>query len=227
MSDDVAPSPAAVSKKRCFVYVDAFNWYFGIFLHRPAWKWLNLQSYFESLRPDEEVIAVRFFTAIVEPQHHVSAKRDRQKRYLKALGTLPKVKVILGKYQERTVTCRATPCPRRLEYRVAEEKKTDVNLAVHLMDDALRGRVDTMIIVSGDSDLEPAVEWVRNNHPAIRISVYIPALENDRPQRRNDNYQRMQVNCRPLPLGDIPRHLLPSNITLADGSSIARPADWQ
>jgi hypothetical protein len=227
MSDPVALPPAVVSKKRCIIYIDAFNWYFGIFLHRPAWKWLNLQSYFESLRPDEEVVAVRFFTAVVEPQHHVSPKRDRQKRYLKAIGTLPKVQVILGKYQERTVTCRAAACPRRLEYRVAKEKKTDVNIAVHLIDDAMHHRADSMIIVSGDSDLEPAVEWVRRNQPAIRISVYIPALEEDRQQRRNDNYQRMQVNCRPLPLGDIARHLLPPSVTLADGTSVARPTDWQ
>jgi hypothetical protein len=42
---------------------------------------------------------------------------------LRALGTLPKVKIILGKYQERTVTCRAADCMRRLEYQVPEEKK--------------------------------------------------------------------------------------------------------
>ena len=195
------PTPLANPiKKRCTIYIDAFNWYFGVFMHRPAWKWLNIQSYFESLRPDEDVVAVRFFTAVVEPHHHVSPKRDRQRRYFKALSTLPKVQITLGKYQERTVTCRAASCPHRYQYPVAEEKKTDVNIAVHLIDDALRGRTDTMIIVSGDSDLEPAVEWVRRNHPAIKISVYIPALEEDRQQRRNDNYNRMQVTCRPLPL---------------------------
>jgi hypothetical protein len=110
---------------------------------------------------------------------------------------------------------------------VAEEKKTDVNIAIHVIDDALRDRTDTMIIVSGDSDLEPAVEWVRRNHPAIKISVYIPALEEDRQQRRNDNYNRMQVTCRPLPLTDIARHLLPASVTLATGETISRPDDWK
>jgi hypothetical protein len=55
----------------------------------------------------EEVVAVKFFTALVEPLKHVSTRRDRQKRYLKALGTLTKVKIILGKYQERTVKVRS------------------------------------------------------------------------------------------------------------------------
>jgi uncharacterized LabA/DUF88 family protein len=153
-----APQPSPPVRKRCSVYVDAFNWYFGVFMHRPAWKWLNIQSYFESLRPDEEVVGIRFFTAVVGPNHHMSAKRDRQRRYLKALDTLAKVRIVFGKYQERTVTCRAAACPHRLQYQVAEEKKTDVNIAVQLIDDALNDRTDIMVIVSGDSDLEPAVK---------------------------------------------------------------------
>lgn len=225
---DLAVSPlASASKRRCIIYIDAFNWYYGVFMHRPAWKWLNLQSYFEALRPDEEVVAVRFFTAVVEPRHHTSVKRDRQKRYLKALATLPKVQVIMGKYQERTVTCRAAPCPRKLVYTVAEEKKTDVNLAIQLIDDAIQRRAESMIIVSGDSDLEPAVEWVRRNHPAIKVGVYIPALEEGRQRRRNDNYQRMQVNCRLLPLGEIARHVLPATVALQDGSTVERPTEWR
>jgi len=90
-------SPPRPPKKRCTIYVDASNWYFGIFQHRPAWKWLNVQSLFEALRLDEDVVAVKFFSALVEPAKHASTRRDRQKRYLKALGTLPKVKIILGK----------------------------------------------------------------------------------------------------------------------------------
>ncbi len=224
---DPAPATPVVSRRRCTVYIDGFNWYFGIFMHRPAWKWLNLQSFFEALRIDEEIVGVRFFTALVEPKQHISTKRDRQKRYLKALGSLQKVRVVLGKYQERTVTCRAAACPHRFEYQVGEEKKTDVNIAVNLIDDAVNGHTDSMVIVSGDSDLEPAVEWVRKNYPAIKITVYIPALEEDRQQRRNDNYQRLQVLCKTLPLDGIARHGLPGIVTLPGGDTVTRPAEWR
>jgi len=223
MADSIQPPPP---KKRCTIYVDGFNWYFGIFQHRPAWKWLNVQSFFEALRLDEDVVAVKFFTALIEPQKHVSPRRDRHKRYLKALGTLPKVKVILGKYQERTVTCQARECMRRLEYQVPEEKKTDVNIAVNLLGDAFQGLTDSMVIVSGDSDLEPAVEWVHRNHPQIKITVYIPVLEDERQQRRNDNYHRMGVTCKPLPLADIPRHVFPATIRVNENETVTRPAEW-
>ena len=132
-------TPHLPPKKRCTLYVNGFNWYFGIFRHRSAWKWLNIQSFFEALRLDEDVVAIKFFTALIDPLQHVSTRRDRHKRYLKALSSLPKVKVILGKFQERTVTCQARECQRRLEYVVPEEKKTDVNIAVNLMEDAFRG----------------------------------------------------------------------------------------
>ncbi len=219
-------TPPPQPKKRCTIYVDAFNWYFGIFQHHPEWKWLNAQSFFEALRLDEEVVAVKFFTALVDPLKHVSTRRDRQKRYLKALGTLPKVKIILGKYQERTVTCQARDCMRRLEYQVPEEKKTDVNMAVNLLADAVRGLTDSMVIVSGDSDLEPAVEWVRQNYPHVKITVYIPVLEDERQQRRNDNYHRMGVTCKPLPLTDIPRHVFPATVRVSESETITRPAEW-
>ena len=219
-------APPITPKKRCTLYVDGFNWYFGIFRHRPAWKWLNIQSFFEALRLDEDVVTVKFFTALIDPQQHVSPRRDRHKRYLKALGSLPKVKIILGKFQERTVTCRARDCQRRLEYVVPEEKKTDVNIAVNLVEDAFRGLTDSMVIVSGDSDLEPAIEWVRRNYPQIKITVYIPVLEDESHQRRNDNYHRMGVTCKPLPLADIPRHIFPAIVRLNDNETITRPAEW-
>ena len=178
------------------------------------------------MRLDEDVVAVKFFTALVDPVKHVSRRRDRQKRYMKALGTLPKVKIILGKHQERTVTCRAADCMRRLAYQVPEEKKTDVNMAVNLLEDAFRGLTDSMVIVSGDSDLEPAVEWVRRNYPHVKTTVYIPVLEDEREERRNHNYHRMGVTCKPLPLADITRHLLPTTVRVNENETITRPDEW-
>jgi len=83
-----------------------------------------------------------------------------------------------------------------------------------------------LVIVSGDSDLEPAVEWVRRNCPTIKITVYIPALEDERNQRRNDNYHRMGVTCKLLPLADLPRHVLPATVRVGENETVTRPAEW-
>jgi hypothetical protein len=51
-----SPAPAAPPKKRCLVYVDGFNLYYGVLEPHPEWKWLNLQSLFDALRPDEDIV---------------------------------------------------------------------------------------------------------------------------------------------------------------------------
>ena len=210
-------------RKRCIVYIDGYNFYYGVLDNNPSWKWLDLQGFFSALRPDEDVVALRYFTAIIEPERHTSERRDRQKRYLKAISTFPKIEVRLGRYQMRWVTCRAT-C--RLEYQTPEEKKTDVNIAVSMMDDAIDGRADSIVLVSGDSDMEPAVQWIRQKYPAIKITVYIPVLPEEAHKRRNDNYLSMKVACRPLPLADISKYMLPPGVTLPDGSRVERPKEW-
>ena len=82
MTDSPADPPGLPARKKAMVYVDGFNLYFGILQGTPDLKWLNLESFMDFLRPDEEVLGVRYFTALVDPQKHLSVSRDRQKRYL-------------------------------------------------------------------------------------------------------------------------------------------------
>lgn len=210
-------------RKKCTVYVDGFNWYWSLFRHYPAWKWLNIQSFFESLRIDDDIIAVKLFTALVDPHWTKSNKRDRQTTYLSALETLSKMQIIYGKYQDREVTCRAK-CQEK--YYVPEEKKSDVNVAVHLLNDAVKGLTETMVIVSGDSDLEPAVTWVRENYPKIKIVVYIPSLPEEERHRQNFYYSTIGVFCKFLPLPDIVKHQLPPKLFLGNGKMVMRPPEW-
>jgi hypothetical protein len=67
---------------------------------------------------------------------------------------------------------------------------------------------------------------VHRNHPQIKITVYIPVLEGERQQRRNDNYPRMGVTCKPLPLADIPRHPFSAAVQVNQNETVARPAEW-
>lgn len=224
MSEISAAPESPTPRKRAVVYVDGFNLYFGVLQGRSNLKWLNLQSFMESLRPDEIIVGIRYFTAMVDPQKPTSVCRDRQKRYLQALGSCPQVEVIMGKYQLREVNCRAR-C--REKYQVPEEKKTDVGIAVRMISDAIDELADRIVLVSGDSDLEPAVEWINKRHPAIRITVYIPQDPTNPKQRRNDTYQKMGVDVRPLPIGEIHRFQFPDVVDLGSGRKAERPKEWK
>lgn len=221
---EVTPAPGEMPRRRCIVYIDGFNLYYGVLEPNPQWKWLDIQRLFESLRIDEDVIQIKYFTAEIDPELRVSDRRDRQKRYFKALLSLAKVKLIRGKYQLRSVKCRAA-C--KQPYQTPEEKKTDVNIAVNLLDDAHHGRVDSVVLVSGDSDIEPAVEWIRKNMKEIKVTVYIPVLPDEAKMRRNDFYKSIGATCRELPLKELPLFQLPDPVMLPNGTAVDKPKEWK
>lgn len=213
---------------KTIVYIDGYNWYHSIFRHRPDWKWLNIQSFFEKLLSRDEVISVKMFSAMIDPDNTASDARERQNRYFSALRTLPKVKIILGAFQPRQVTCRAS-C--KTDYWIQDEKKTDVNMAVEVISDSLAGVCEKICIVSGDSDIQPAVEWVCKNNTKLKVFVYIPAMPNIRAERRIDYYitQKLPVECKFLPLDTMEAHQLPTSIKVQqpEVKIFMRPHIWK
>ena len=219
MEESALPTPA---KPKCIVYIDGFNTYYGALKQRPQDKWLNLHSFYKALRPREELVCVKYFTAIVDPEELNSSARDRQSVYLAALRTLPTVKIILGRYQRRSVRC--AKC--YVEYQVAEEKKTDVNIAVQMIGDAVAGAVESLVLVSGDSDLEPAIGWIREHRPTIKVTVYVPSVEEQKSFRRIDFYEKRAVHCGFLPLSKLSQHQLPNPVLTKWGAELSRPISW-
>lgn len=138
-------------------------------------KWLNLQRLFGTLRPNDDLQVVKCFTALVAGP----TKQRNQLVYLAALGTLPKVDIIQGKFKKKRIRCTHPACtmPGDRFFDSQEEKHTDVNIALHMLDDAYRDRCDTLVLMSGDSDLVPAVQHVRHRFPAKRIFVYVPPTD--------------------------------------------------
>ena len=210
----------ASSNSKSIVYIDGFNLYYGTLRGSPH-KWLNLQRYFELLSPNDNLQLVKYFTAYV-----TGAARKRQEAYLNALETLPLVNVILGRFKNRNVDCRVTGCSYSSSRRflVPEEKRTDVNVAVHMIDDAYQGICDKMILVTGDSDLVPAVDMVKLRFPEIEVFAYIPARNKIRGAavelRNSVDRDRL------LPLNILPHAQFPANVPDGVGGTITKPASW-
>jgi hypothetical protein len=55
---------------------------------------------------------------------------------------------------------------------------------------------------------------------------WIPVLEDDLNQRRNDNYHRMSVTCKSLSLTDIPHHVFLATVRMNENETVARRAKW-
>jgi len=142
---------------RVLCLVDGFNVYHALDGNSEyrRYKWLDYARLAQLFtRSGDTVVGVRFFTAYAPWNRR---KRARHERYVAALRTVG-VTPVFGEFRPRTRTCRHC----QTEYTTYEEKRTDVNIAVTLFRAALTDLYDTALIISGDSDLVPAVEAVRS-----------------------------------------------------------------
>ena len=93
--------------ERVKVYVDGFNLYHGMRQkHGRRYHWLDLEALVLSLlRPRQQLVGIDYFTARVRGQPD---SEQRQTTYLDALAShCGHVRVIEGRFQEKTRKCRA------------------------------------------------------------------------------------------------------------------------
>jgi uncharacterized LabA/DUF88 family protein len=164
---------ASSETSRVIVYIDGFNAYNGI---RAAGllncRWLDWSALARSLCAESESVDVRYFTALVNVPLD---GRKRQQHYLRALEIHSGVKPIHGGFMARPMECPA--CEH--SWKRPKEQYTDVNIAIAMVDDAIHRRPNRVVLISGDSDLVPAVTYVRNL--GIRVTNIIP------PRRKSDD----------------------------------------
>ncbi len=151
------------------IYIDGFNLYYRC-LRPLGMQWLNLEAFFRRLRKDDAIQQIYYFTAPMQGTMTVP-----HATYLRALGTLPLVRIIHGVFQTQWLNCEVGPCTHAgiRSFVYLQEKRTDVNIALQMLDDAVHQEdLETLVLVSGDSDLVPAVRRVREL--AKSVYLYVP-----------------------------------------------------
>lgn len=212
---------------RTTIYVDGFNLYYGLVKGTP-YKWLDLHALFRNvLSPQNDITAIKYYTA------HASARGDpglpvRQQAYLNALRAhIGCLSVIRGHFLESEVMMKlVTPIVtfhgRKEFVRVikTEEKGSDVNLALHVVNDAWKNSYDCAAIVSNDSDLSEALKIVRTElHKKVLLLVPgDPAVRPPAIQLKRFAHKVIQ-----LTLAHAAAAQLPNTIP---GTTIHKPATW-
>jgi uncharacterized LabA/DUF88 family protein len=210
-------------RSRAIVYIDGFNLYYGV-LKFSKEKWLNIERFFVLLRPHDTIQKIRYFTALSS-----GGKSADQLAYLQAIETLPLVNVVRGRYKNKSVKCQVrqpacTISDKDRIFNIPEEKRTDVNIAVSMLDDAYQNLCDHLIVVSGDSDLVPAVNMVKTRFPGKTVTVYVPSRN---PVRGAAVELRAAADKdRDLPLNVLKRAQLPASIPDGSGGYINKPSSW-
>jgi uncharacterized LabA/DUF88 family protein len=201
---------------RIAIYVDGFNLYYGMKARSGRrFLWLDLQGLAGSLlRQGQTLTAVNYFTARVRNQPDSEA---RQTAYIDALTAhCPLLKVIDGRFQEKQRRCPNCGQVRR----TFEEKETDVNIASALITDAVEDVFDTALLVTGDSDLCPAVRAVRQLRADKRIVAAFP------PGRHSTELKQITHGHTFIGADKIRQAQLPYSVTTSIGVAITRPKYW-
>src|SRR3990172_11003058 len=142
--------------ERVAVYIDGYSLYHGLVDGGCGdCLWLDMRALALGLvSPSQTLISVKYFTSYKKGD---PLKRQRQITYLEALEVHTGIVPVRGKQhwaRHRCATCGAVTKKRN-------EKWTDVNIAIHVLDDALAGRFETAFLVTADSDYVPLVNRIR------------------------------------------------------------------
>ncbi len=173
---------------RTAIYIDGYNFYYSRLKSTP-YKWLDVVALFRDVilaqqSPQSSVSSIKFFTAPVKASYarHGVASEQSQTQYHRALISRYSglIEVIQGfhifeptklpvflKGQQPNKTDRQ-------KVWLIEEKQTDVNIALHLYRDAIRGEFDQLVICSNDSDMEPALSWIKLDAPYVTLGLVMP-----------------------------------------------------
>lgn len=206
-------------QQKVIVYVDGFNFYYGLRSDR-RWKqyyWLDVVKLFERfMRLDQELIAVKYFSA--RPTND-SEKNARQYAFFQANKENPKFQLILGKYLSKDITC--FRCGNIIH--THEEKETDARIVTQIVADAYEKNCDVAIVVSADSDMIPAVELAKA--AGQRVYIYFP------PNHYSSNLSAL-ANGKPIMMARYEsrfrQSLLPDVVHLvAQNYDLSIPAKWK
>ncbi len=135
------------------IYVDGFNLYYGA-VKGTANKWLDISRLCQLLLPKNQIVQIKYFTALVTARPGDPDQANRQQIYLRALRTIPNLEIIYGHFLEHTIRMPlAHPMPggaRSVEVIKTEEKGSDVNIAAHLVNDGYKRQYQVAVIISND-----------------------------------------------------------------------------
>lgn len=202
---------------RAIFLIDGFNLYHSLndnYQYR-RYKWLDiskLAGFF--IKSYETLGSIYYFTAYATWSQK---KRERHKKLIKIYRDL-NITPIMGVFRWKDKKCKI--CKRT--FSTPEEKRTDVNIAIELFDQAYKNIFDTAYIMSGDSDLIPAINRVKENFPDKKIKIVIPI------GRRAKELTKAKIDGKyKIKESHLNSSLLSDPYVLSTGQEISCPSGWK
>jgi len=212
--------------------IDGLNFYYSIlYVKRDTGvnaKWFDYFSLCEFYKNDlskrrnkqMEIGGIFYFTSIIVRTFNMSNEeylkhRNNQMVYLKVLRDFG-IKIEISSFKRLNLKC-----PRcNLTYYKPTEKQTDVKIAAKLFEIFYKGIANIAVIVSGDTDLVPAIRVAKSLFPDKLIGVVIPY------KNRSEALKSVSDFHYSIPAKKYENHLLPNPYVLKSGHKIYKPETW-
>jgi len=210
---------------RTVFLIDGFNVYHSVRaaerdLGGASTRWLDIRALCDSflyiVGNNAQTQNVFYFSALAE--HLEASKPDvtaRHKDFIRCLEDTG-VTVELARFKKKRITC--SNCGTEIERH--EEKETDVAIAAKLLELFFNNSCDTVVLVTGDTDLAPAVRTVQKLFPAKNVYFAFPY------RRKNKELAQIVARSFNIKKEHYPRHQFPDPVVLADGTEINKPSHW-
>lgn len=168
---------------KTYIYVDGFNLYYRA-VKRTPYKWLDIDTLCKFLLPKASIEQISYYTARVTARPHDPDQPTRQNVYLRALSTIPHLRIIEGTFLTKPTSLPLAADPTQFATVIkTEEKGSDVNLASHLINDGHLGHYEQAVVVTNDSDLAEPIRIVRDELK-LPVGILFPSKHLN-PQLKN------------------------------------------
>ena len=207
--------------------VDGFNLYHSVkqasrelALGGSGTRWLNIdtlcRSYLYVIGNEAQISGVYYFSALAK--HLEAISPEVTKRHLSYIECLISTGIIveLSRFKKKRIEC--DTCHSIIKRH--EEKETDVAISVKLFELFLLDACDTVVLVTGDTDLAPAVRTAQQIFPAKQICFAFPY------GRKNKELAALVPTSFLIDKESYVNHQFPNPVVLADGRVINKPATW-
>ncbi len=176
------------------------------------YKWLDYRKLSQSvIGSNDSIERIAYFTAYAKWKRK---NKVRHMTYIKALRSVG-VDVVMGRFKKRYKTCHL--CNRT--FLTHEEKRTDVNIALNIVTDAVEDAYDKAVLVSADSDLLPIIETIHHLTPDKEVGVMFPIGRAVEDLRRNTDFIRKMPE-------DLLRRCQFPDVVKVGKTLIEKPKSW-
>lgn len=207
--------------------IDGFNLYHSVKtasrdlgLNGSGTRWLNLRlmcgSFLHLIGNNAQISKIYYFSALAK--HLESRKPDvtiRHKTYIQCLENSD-IKVELHRFKKCPTVCKK--CSQIFSRQ--EEKETDVAIATRLFEVLYLDKCETVVLITGDTDIVPAVKTAQRIFPTKEIVFLMPY------KRHNNELAKLVSRHFDISSQSYTKHQFPDPFVTKKKKLLHKPSSW-